>query len=249
MAQETKMPKQRRNFIPINVHAQHQRLKAEKAREAEELEKTNQLAVQKAVEKILLLKQLLDQHDDQDDSAFHDMIAMEAFTDMYIRLSVATSGNPPINTQSQLPTSCITLDHFMTLLSSKHLSVDGTDFQGSIRLVVENQQVTIEKLQQLVVVHYEQNNIDCIQHCSDMMLLKVDLVFIADEVSVRRYVPFCQVALNCYYDLKGWRVFTWDQFLGENWIILKSSLETTLKRSDDGRYHITSPADVSLVSS
>jgi hypothetical protein len=88
-----------------------------------------------------------------------------------------------------------------------------------------------------------------IQDYHDSMFLKVDLVFIQGDVSAHQGIPYCQVALNSYYDLKGWRVFTWNQFLGEKWIISKRSLETSLNRSDDGCYLITSPDDVSLVQS
>ena len=234
------MPKHlRRRYLPPDVLALEQRLRAEKA------EEMRQLVLIKA-DKELVLKNILDHHDDYNDLMFYDLVLMASFQDVHISLYVATSGTQPINTQTKMPVGCVSLDELITLIISRQLSGNGSDFRGPIKFIVEDNEVTVEELQQLVIAYYEQNGMDCFQHYPDHMLLKVGIVFVFSDEEVLHNILYCQVALNCYYDLRGWRVFSWDKFPGEKWYICKSRVDTTLPRSEDGCYHVNSIDDLIL---
>ena len=205
-----------------------------------------QLAIEKN-EKLLSLKRFLDRLDESHDQMVIDLIIYPAFEDIYLTLSVATSGESPIDTISMTPISHISLFSFMSLLISKRLSGDGNDFRGLILMLIGEQQVTIKELQQLVIAHYDQNTmiIGVVNDYSYDMFLKIDLVFVVDTISDLSYEDgICSgPALNCYYDMKGWKMFSWDKFPGETWMIHKSNIDTTLKRSPDGLYHVSSQDD------
>jgi len=233
------MPKQRPKFISTELFAQQQ------IQRAAQSEADRKLVLEEA-ENIMKLKQLLDQHDDKDCPIFNDLSDKIAFRHLQILIRNKMSGDLPIHIQSKQEISCIQLDQFTLLWKNKNLSGDGNNFNGFIRMFVDDKEVTIYQLQQQVVNHYETKNLKYFQETSDL-LLKVDLVYqISDETRYLKIqnTSFCKVALNCYFDLRGWRIFKFNKFPGEEWIISKSILGTNLHRSNDGCYHITSIYDL-----
>jgi len=193
------------------------------------------------------IKKLLDQYDDLE----HILLYQSPFQDLKICVCNKLSGDPPIHVNYKNKISCLYLNQFMELCNNRSLSRNGKKFQGIIRMFVDDREVTMFQLQQLVVNHYETKNINYSNNISEKSLLKVELVFQLSDMTRNLYIhqmPYCPIALNCYLDLRGWRVFKCKHFIDKEWIIQKSSLSTSIQRSEDGCYHIKSIDDLILFS-
>ena len=132
--------------------------------------------------------------------------------------------------------------HLFAGINNNTISSSESVFTGRIHIIVGTTRVSFEQLQQMVVEHYITH--DSRQLPPDL-LFKVELVFSSELPEISPYPVISLIDRYRLYDLFNFRVYKYNhpEYGESTSIIHTSDWDTSVIRSSDACYHVTSMND------
>lgn len=177
------------------------------------------------------------------DNQFIDMIVYEAFNMLKFAVFCCLGGEAPINTDTHESVDVVSIDGCFGYLEDNKLSASGHTFTGRVYMFVDGVRVSFRILARMVIDHYERQKLNPYK-INEGLLLKVGLHF-----SPERYEPIEYPIVGAAYIYRCHELFGFPtyKYTMDTAVITstihKSDWTTTLPRSDDGCYHVTSMKD------